>query len=265
MPIQSTGVIVAWFPVKERSIAFGLLNNGCGLGAMITAFIAGYVSEHQGWPVVYYICGAVGVASFFVFTPFVTSAPERHRFVTQQELLKIQSGRDELKSAAKQALPVPWVKIAKNKVLAAFYVYKLTSAFALFVIGVNLPTYMSDILHMPTSSIGSYFAYFNIIGFVGVIIFSWLSEVMIQRKWMSRVNVRKTFVLTCKYYVIAHSLTIVVHPAAIVMALCIFLIPYTGCDINLLIAGQFVANFSYGWLSATDTPCPSEVRNGGEV
>lgn len=56
-PLINSGVVIAWFPLKERSVAFGLLAVGLNLGSMLTNYLSGYISDHQGWPYVFYICG----------------------------------------------------------------------------------------------------------------------------------------------------------------------------------------------------------------
>lgn len=50
-------LLYKWFPLHERSFAFGMYLNGVAIGSLIASFLGGYISDHQGWPWVFYISG----------------------------------------------------------------------------------------------------------------------------------------------------------------------------------------------------------------
>lgn len=83
-----------------------------------------------------------------MFTAFVTSTPEKHKWVSRQELETIQSGRTQSGEVNKKQLPVPWKAIVKSSAIQSFIAYKLCVSFGLFVLQSKLPSYMSEILHM---------------------------------------------------------------------------------------------------------------------
>lgn len=145
--ISFTGVMNVWFAPKQRSFAFGLLSIGTGIGSMLANFMSGLISDNYGWPYVFYICGLIGVISFAIFAPLVSSSPEKSRFVSEAELQQIQTGR-EICDFKKQSHAVPWKKIFMSKNVCAFCVYKLGVSFGLFVLQSKQPTYMSQILRM---------------------------------------------------------------------------------------------------------------------
>ena len=91
-------LICLWLPRKERTVAFGFIDFGINIGAIISAPMTGYLSEHGfagGWPSSFYVAGLIAFVVATVFASFVTSRPDNNRFVSFEELEKIKDRNTE--------------------------------------------------------------------------------------------------------------------------------------------------------------------------
>lgn len=150
------GLLYKWFPKNERSIVFGLLDFGSNVGAIIATIMTGALSEYGfagGWPSAFYVSGIIGVVSFLIFAPFVTSTPEQHKMVTKIELNKIQKDNNKDTDDVQAKPRVPWRHILTSRPVLAYVFAKFTLAQTFVTISSKLPTYMADILHIPPTEV----------------------------------------------------------------------------------------------------------------
>jgi ACS family hexuronate transporter-like MFS transporter len=92
----ATRAIAEWFPVKERSMAMGIINAGTAVGAVIappliaTVILDVHWLQLSSWRWVFFITGAVGLlwTLWWVMSYF---PPEQHRGLTAGERAKIHS------------------------------------------------------------------------------------------------------------------------------------------------------------------------------
>jgi ACS family hexuronate transporter-like MFS transporter len=75
-----------WFPVKQRAIAQGIFNAGASLGSVIAPVLIGFLYGHFGWRSTYIIIGAVGVLWIIPWLFINKSKPEKHPWITEEEL-----------------------------------------------------------------------------------------------------------------------------------------------------------------------------------
>jgi len=90
----ATRAIAEWFPVKERSMAMGIINGGTAVGAVIappliaSVILNVHLLQLSSWRWVFFITGAVGLlwTLWWVMSYF---PPEQHRGLTAGERAKI--------------------------------------------------------------------------------------------------------------------------------------------------------------------------------
>ena len=103
-------LICVWLPRKERTVAFGFIDFGINVGAIISGPLTGYLSEHGfagGWPSSFYVAGSIAIAFALIFATFVTSRPDTNRFVSFEELEKIKDrGTEDCCDETKPPIPV---------------------------------------------------------------------------------------------------------------------------------------------------------------
>ena len=140
-----------WFPLTERSFAFGTVLNGAAVGSITGNAMSGWVSEHHGWSMVFYVSAIVALVNFIIFVPSVTSNPEQHKLVSKSELVKIKQGT-ETEVVKQTKRPVPWLTILKSRRVLGVLLYKLLDCQYSFI-SAKIPTYMSQIMRVNTTKV----------------------------------------------------------------------------------------------------------------
>lgn len=95
-------ILVNWLPAKDRTLGFALLSTASYIGSVILYFTSGFIIQGIGWPYLFWIfgliCGAVSIFSAW----FLTSKPEEHRFINEDELNLIK-GDETVEMSATQS------------------------------------------------------------------------------------------------------------------------------------------------------------------
>ena len=255
-------IIFNWFPLKERSIGYAVMEVGTMVGSISASALAGYLAEHGfagGWPSTFYISGIIAVLSAAIWTPYVTSSPEEHFCVTVGELKTIrhEPTRDTSDEEApgtshdcsskvrrnRKKLPVPWLAILTNKAVLANVFAKFFLRWTFYTLIMKLPTYLNDMLHMSPTKNGFINATMYLITVGPMLGAGYVSERLIQASIIDRTNCRKLFV----------------SMACIGSALCIGLVPLAGCNEAAVICLLLIGN-TFGALdSAGNIPNPGEL------
>lgn len=246
-------IIFHWFPLKERSMAYSVMEIGTMLGNVWASAMAGYLAEHGfagGWPSTFYISGVIAIISCAIWTPLVTSRPSRHCMITTKELSFIkdqdyQSSSIEasLRPEEKKKRKVPWKAIFTNKAVLANVFSKFFLRWTFYTLMMKLPTYLSDVLHMTPTKNGIVNASMYVASMVPVVFIGWFSEQLISKKWLTRTQCRKTFIGT----------------AAVGSAICTACVPLMGCNASAVIALLLIGNIFQSLDAAGNIPNPGEL------
>lgn len=62
------------FPPEKRGFAIGIFTAVQGIGSMTGAVIAGYLIKIYGWPIIYWVSGALAILGFFVIKFFIVES-----------------------------------------------------------------------------------------------------------------------------------------------------------------------------------------------
>jgi ACS family hexuronate transporter-like MFS transporter len=184
--------VAEWFPKKERALAFGILNSGTNVGAIIAPLAIPAMVVAWGWQSAFIITGAIGfiwVAFWFIFYDL----PEKHKKISEGELAYIHSDVDE---QAETKEKVPLLKLLKYRQTWLFFIGKgLTDPiwwFYLFWIPGWLATVRGTGLDV--KKFGLPLAFIYTMTTVGSIGGGWVSGYMIK-KGMSSFKARKITML----------------------------------------------------------------------
>ncbi len=121
--------IAEWFPKKERALAFGIVNSGTNLGAMIAALFVPwcliYFGDQLGWKMAYILTGSVGFL-WLIFWFRSYDHPLRHKKLSKEEFAYIHSDDANLTTAEveMQKVKVPWLKLFQYRQAWAFFLGK---------------------------------------------------------------------------------------------------------------------------------------------
>ncbi|MBM4195237.1 MAG: ACS family MFS transporter [Gemmatimonadetes bacterium] len=176
----SINMVGRWVPVEHRSRAVALFSSGLSLGTMVSLPLTGWMVRDYGWPVPFYVFGALGLVwAWYWFT-------------------RVREGRSpdlpaEPGSAAPRA--IPWGKLVSTPAVWAIVVAHFCSNWSLYVLLAWLPSYFKSAFGVSLANAGilsaaPWAAYFVMANVGGV----WADRLMARGR--SRTSVRKQMQLT---------------------------------------------------------------------
>jgi len=113
-------ICAEWFPQRQRSYAFGWVNAGANMAAIVTPLVVPWLAIRYGWQAAFIWTGAMGLVLLLFWFP-IYRRPENHPMVSASELALIQS--DPPEPTAK----VPWVKVILYRQAWVFMAGKVLS------------------------------------------------------------------------------------------------------------------------------------------
>lgn len=84
-------IVAAWFPKAERGTASAIFNSSQYFALVIFSPIMGALVHHFGWPYVFWVMGALGIAMGFVWFKVIHS-PSAHPRISPSEFEHIRAG-----------------------------------------------------------------------------------------------------------------------------------------------------------------------------
>jgi ACS family hexuronate transporter-like MFS transporter len=180
--------IAEWFPKKERAFAFGILNSGTNVGAIVAPLAIPAMLVAWGWQAAFIVTGSIGfiwVILWFIFY----EVPEKHKKVSAGELAYINSDVDEQNETKEK---VPWLKLFKYRQTWLFFIGKgLTDPIWWFYL-FWIPGWLSTVrgAGLSVSSFGLPLAFIYTMTTIGSIGGGWVSGFMMN-KGMSPFKARR--------------------------------------------------------------------------
>ncbi|GFT53055.1 hypothetical protein NPIL_74121, partial [Nephila pilipes] len=148
-----TSVISQWAPKMERSRITSIIYSGTGLGGALGMSLTGWLCSTNflgGWPSVFYAFGTFGCLWVVFWCILVYESPFKHPYITERELSLY---KDNTKPST-QKPKVPWFAIFTSipfwVLLSAYCGY----FFADTILYVEMPTYLSRVLHIDVHMVG---------------------------------------------------------------------------------------------------------------
>jgi ACS family hexuronate transporter-like MFS transporter len=184
--------IAEWFPKKERALAFGILNSGTNVGAIVAPLAIPAILLAWGWQAAFIITGAIGFI-WVILWFFIYNVPEKHKKVSAGELAYIRSDVEE---QAETNEKVPWMKLFKYRQTWLFFIGKgLTDPIWWFYL-FWIPGWLATVrgAGLSVSSFGLPLAFIYTVTTIGSIGGGWVSGYMIK-KGMTPFRARKMTML----------------------------------------------------------------------
>jgi len=184
--------IAEWFPKKERALAFGIMNSGTNVGAILAPLAIPAMLVAWGWQAAFIITGSIGfiwVILWFIFYEL----PEKHKKISAGELEYINIDVDEQNETKEK---VPWLKLFKYRQTWLFFIGKgLTDPIWWFYL-FWIPGWLSTVrgAGLSISSFGLPLAFIYTMTTIGSIGGGWISGFMIN-KGISPFKARKLTML----------------------------------------------------------------------
>lgn len=235
-PICSSAnkMINGWFPRKQAATAVGFLSAGSPLGGAVAGPIVGYLAIAFGWRPAFLIIFSIGIIWMIAWFFIAANSPEKHKRVSQQELMLIQQMKKEEEAVE--------VATEDNTAKSLGHYLKqpiiLVTAFAFFCYNYILffflswfPSYLVQQHHLDIKSMSLTTMIPWIVGFVGLALGGYISDKIFKitgRLLLSRKIVLVVCLLLAAICVGLAGTVSSVASAVLLMSVSIFFLYVTG-------------------------------------
>ena len=185
----ATKTLSEWFPRSERAFAFGFVNAGTNMGAILAPAVVPWLAATYGWQWAFVGTGAIGLIWLLFWFPLYQS-PARHPRVSAAELALIRSDPPE------PSTPIPWLRLFGYREVWAFAIGKFLTDSMWWFYMTWFPKFLNQQHGLKLLSLGLPLVVIYLMADVGSITGGWISSAMIRRG--ASVNrARKTALLLC--------------------------------------------------------------------
>ena len=164
----------AWFPASERALAAGIFNAGTNVGALITPFLVPWLTLTYGWPVAFYVTGALGLAWLVAWWALYRN-PEEHGRVSAAELAYIRRDPEP------QTAPMPYRVLLRQRATWAYAAVQFLTSPVWWFYLFWLPDFLHRSHGLDLAALGPPLVVIYLLTDVGSILGGWLSSVLIAR------------------------------------------------------------------------------------
>jgi MFS transporter, ACS family, solute carrier family 17 (sodium-dependent inorganic phosphate cotransporter), other len=143
-----------WVPESERSRAVTRFLSGIPVGQIVGFMFTGWLTSRFGWPISFYVFGAIGFIWTAIWLAQVNNDPARDRRVTAPELHWLQ----ERKGDENEAPRIPLRTLLTKPPVWAIFISHFCSNWGLYLLIAWLPSYFRDAMGLSFASAGVYSA-----------------------------------------------------------------------------------------------------------
>ncbi len=193
--------VSVWFPKKERAYAFGILNSGANVGAIVTPVVVPYMLNRWGWQSAFIVTGLLGFI-WLIFWFILYEVPRKNKKLGAAELAYIESDKDEAPVEDDSSPKISWGKLLTFPQTWAFSIGKfLTDPIWWFYI-FWLPDFFGSKYKISTADAAPYVAVVFVISTFGSVFGGWLPMYFINKKNWTVVKARRTAMLIYAFCVV---------------------------------------------------------------
>ncbi|KAF5274230.1 hypothetical protein FQA39_LY07334 [Lamprigera yunnana] len=184
------GIISRWVPLQEKS-RFTTCLQGVTVGSALSYLISGWIIVKIGWVYVFYVIGSTGKRILWpcLWYLLASDEPELHPRISLKELNYIQKNREKALHTQKT---VPWKSILLSMPVWAIAIGSFGRLWFTSTIIIYGPLFLKTIgLRVEMNGMVTSLSY--CCGFIASLIFSLISDKMIEHKTMSLLANRRLF------------------------------------------------------------------------
>ena len=188
----SNKAIAEWFPVKERSLASGIMVSGCTFGPLIAPAGVLYIANNYGWQLAFIVTGALGLVWVVVWY-FLYNKPQQSASVSKEELDHITA--DQTPAGTEETIKPSIPQVLTKKATWGFFMANFLTDAIFWCYLFWMPSYVANNglskneIAFPITVIYAVTAAVSILG-------GWLSSYLIK-KGLSVNSSRKTTMFIC--------------------------------------------------------------------
>ena len=143
-----------WVPEQERSRAVTRFLSGIPLGQIVGFMATGWLTSRFGWPMSFYVFGAIGFGWVAIWLARVSNDPANDKRVTASELQLLR----ERKGNANEGTPMPVRTLLKKAPVWAIFTAHFCNNWGLYLLIAWLPSYFRDAMQLSFTNAGLYSA-----------------------------------------------------------------------------------------------------------
>ena len=183
--------VAEWFPAKERALATGIFNSGTNVGAILCPFLVPRMFAAWGWPITFYLTGALGIG-WLVAWRWLYENPERHPRLSPAERDYIRSGQSMVEE---KKTSVPWLSLLRYRAVWAYLAAGILAGPVWGIYMFFLPDFLQKRYQLSLVSVGDWTAVFYFVASIGGVFFGWLAGKLLGRGWT--INAARKISLLC--------------------------------------------------------------------
>jgi ACS family hexuronate transporter-like MFS transporter len=170
----ATKTLSEWFPKRERAFAFGFVNAGTNMGAILAPLTVPWLAANYGWQWAFIGTGTVGLVWLLFWIPLYRS-PQVDARVSPAELAHIQSDPPE------PTEHVPWLRLFSYREAWAFAIGKFLTDSMWWFFMTWFPKYLNTQYGLNLLKIGLPLVVIYLMADAGSIAGGWFSSTLIKR------------------------------------------------------------------------------------
>ena len=191
------------------------------IGTVLAALLTGVLCDYGfdgGWPSSFYLFGLASLFWAVGWLIFVRDTPSQHPSISIKERLYIEKNTNTSSKKESSFSQAPWAAMATSSAVWAAILAHMCFNWIFYTLWTQLPTYLKDVLHLPTSWNGLITAIPFVCNFICMNISGVLSDAL-RNKGMSTGLVRK---LNYGFGMVS-------------AAICITAAGFVGCDLSTVV------------------------------
>lgn len=233
--------IAEWFPIKQRAFAMAIFNSGAAIGSIVAPPLIVWLAQTYDWQTTFLVTGSLGFLWLVLWLLFYQT-PDRHRWITPEELTLIRSGQvaaEDVQPAAEQesvptiediapsvipgaAAPTEgaprWRELLRYKQVWAIVAARFLTDPIWWLYITWLPKYLTDARGFSLTKIGLFAWVPFVAADAGSLTGGWMSGYLIGRGW-SVDRARKAVILFAAFLMPAGIVAAFVNNPMVALAL----------------------------------------------
>jgi ACS family hexuronate transporter-like MFS transporter len=186
--------VAEWFPVRQRAMGMAIFNSGAAIGSIVAPPLIVLLQQSHGWQTTFIVTGLLGFG-WLILWLFLYDSPERHKWITQDELKLIRSDSGASREpASSTSSSMGWLQLLQYRQVWAIVLSRFLTDPVWWLYITWLPKYLADARGFSLTEIGLFAWVPYVAADAGSLIGGWLSGHLITRGW-SVDRARKTVIL----------------------------------------------------------------------
>jgi len=186
-------IFTVWAPPQEKITLMSISMAGIPTATVTIYPLVSWLCKSGilgGWPLAFYIPGTTGLVWCLLFSQIIYNHPSQHPSISPEELHFITKTQKQEDVPKKHS--VPWLDIFRSRVVVALTITHFCSAFAYYLIIINISLFIREALHIPVV----YNGFLSMLPAFGMLLLSptgKLFDLFRSKSDVSLTNLRKIF------------------------------------------------------------------------